>query len=225
VTGLRFQPWVGSLYGRHSPFGVSVLVLGESHYDEGYAQGDRLTEFVVRGHMEARGKQYAFWTKIGRTFTGPDYGDAASRRAFWESIAFYNYVQDFVGTAARQRPTEEHFRSSWPAFTSLLAALKPDVVVTLGFGLWGALQPMLSVRRPLGVTVPGSRESHYSLLTQAAPGAGVIGFTKHPSTGYRPADWRAVVEALMRRAELGIAPSADPEATCDAETPAGAEAP
>jgi len=200
VTEPRFKPWVGRNYGRHSRWKQSVLILGESHYDESYAQGDRLTEYVVRGHVERRGKQYGFWTKIGRTLVGPQYGDGPSRRALWDSIAFYNYVQDFVGEAARQRPTPEHFRSSWRPFESVLAELQPDLVVALGFGLWGALEPLLPRRSSLGITLPGGRHGQYAVLRHAAPGAGLMGYVKHPSTGYRPADWQPVVSALMVQA-------------------------
>ena len=207
VTQVRFRPWVGRNYGPHSRWRQSILILGESHYDESYAVGDRLTEFVVRGHVERRGKQYAFWTKIGRTFTGPGYGSAASRRDFWESVAFYNYVQDFVGSAARQRPTPEHFRASWSPFGSVLADLRPDVVIALGFGLWGAMEPLLPMRRPLGVELPGGRRGEYVVLSRAQPGSGVFGYLKHPSTGYRPEDWRPVVEALMERARPLRVPS------------------
>lgn len=176
------------------------MILGESHYDESYGQGDRLTEFVVRGHVERRGKQYAFWTKIGRTFVGPSYGDPASRRAFWDSVAFYNYVQDFVGTAARQRPTPAHFRSSWAPFGSVLGELQPDVVIALGFGLWGAMEPLTPRPRSLGLTLPGGRPGEFAVLPKAHPGAGVFGYLKHPSTGYRPDEWRPVVTALMEQA-------------------------
>lgn len=211
MTELRFQPWVGRNYGRRSRWKQSVLILGESHYDESYAQGDRLTEFVVRGHVERRGKQYAFWTKIGRTFVGPSYGDPPSRRAFWDSVAFYNYVQGFVGTAARQRPTPQHFRSSWTPFQSVLAELQPDVVVALGFGLWAAMEPLLPPRRPLGFALPGGRDGHYVVLPKAQPGAGVFGYLKHPSTGYRPDEWRPVVAALLDRARALQPAPAQPE--------------
>lgn len=211
MTGIRFRPWVGRDYGRQSRWGQAVLILGESHYDESYAQGDRLTEFVVRGHVERRGKQYAFWTKIGRTFVGPSYGDFESRSAFWNSVAFYNYVQDFVGTAARQRPTPQHFRSSWAPFGSVLADLRPDVVVALGFGLWRAMGPLLPPRRPLGLDLPNGDAGRFTVLPQAQPGAGVFGYLKHPSTGYRPADWRPVASGLLDRARQLRSPETPPE--------------
>ena len=193
-----FRPWVGERYGRGSQWGLSVLLLGESHYDEGFGQGDRLTEYVIRRHIRGDGRQYAFWTKIAHTFTDSPYETEASRDRFWQSVGFYNYVQEFAGTGPRQRPTPQQFARSWPAFNDVLGQLQPDVIVVLGFGLWDALCPMLPSRHNLEAAPLGRRVPSYAVIPAAA---GIIGYIKHPSTGFRPADWRPWVSELMAVAQ------------------------
>lgn len=185
---LSFEPWVGVNFGSRSRLGQAVLILGESHYDEGFGQGARLTEFVIRRHIEREGKQYAFWTKIARTLTGPTYSDKADRVSFWESVGFYNYVQEFVGTGPRQRPTEGHYRDSLPQFLSVIDRLRPDLVLTLGFGLWDSLRPLLPSPGPVDAPKYQSRACEASWLERAGHRT-LIGYVKHPSTGYSPAFW------------------------------------
>ena len=204
MTVVRFRPWVGDQYGRLSRWELSVLLLGESHYDEGFGQGEHLTEFVVRRHVRREGKQYPFWTKIAKTFVGPMYESAADRRSFWQSVAFYNYVQEFAGTGPRQRPTPRQFRSAWLPFSEVVGELRPDVVVVLGFGLWDALDPLLASRSALDVPAYGGRSGTFATLPQAHPGVGVTGFIKHPSAAFRPDDWRSWVSALMGEARKHV---------------------
>lgn len=201
IPGYTFRPWVGRSYADpHNRWDQRVLILGESHYDEDFDQGPDLTTWVIRRHVRKEGKQYAFWTKVGRTFVGPDYGPPDTRRTFWDSVAFYNYVQTFAGVAARQRPSADDFSSSWPVFTRVLEDLRPTVVVGLGFGLRDAMRPLLPPGSRLGIRAPqGEPPSYWTLRVRDA--SVVLGFVKHPSTGYRPPDWRPVVSALLRRAQ------------------------
>src|SRR4051812_1274376 len=97
MSNVFFQPWRGPRYGRGSDFGRSVLVLGESHYDEGFGPGGEYTNIVVRQHID-RGMHSKFFGGVGQTLAGPSYGGSPSRRrAVWDQVAFYNYVQGFAG--------------------------------------------------------------------------------------------------------------------------------
>jgi hypothetical protein len=205
VSDIVFSPWVGKQYGRSSTWGLSVLLLGFSHYDEGFGQGHDLTQWVIERHIRREGKQYAFWTKIGRTLAGPAYDAAATREAFWNSVAFYNYIQSFVGTGPRQSPDRDDFRASWPAFLDTIQALAPDVIVGLGTGLWDELTPLLPERHRLVVQPIGSRVPEYVVLPQATPGAGVFGYVRHPSTSYSPPAWGRWVAAMGSEASRRVA--------------------
>ena len=59
------------------------------------------------------------------------------RSAFWEQVAFYNFVQAFTGSEARCRPTQKMWVAASPAFLATIAELKPQVVVVLGIKLKG----------------------------------------------------------------------------------------
>jgi hypothetical protein len=194
VTAVQFQPWVGARYGPRSRWGLSVLILGESHYDQGYNRGDALTSYVIEEHVARRGPGRPVFTKLERTFDA-DCTKTTGREAFWESVSFYNYVQEFAGDAARQRPDQRQFRASWAPFVSVLQRLQPDVVVAVGFDLWRSLEPLLPSRAPM--LLSEGRAADYAVLPDAAPGAGVISRIRHPATSYRYEDWRPVVSSML----------------------------
>lgn len=57
------------------------------------------------------------------------------REAFWESIAFYEYVQWWLDRA-RRRPTDAMFSKSDKAFFEVLSVLKPDLIIAWGVRLF-----------------------------------------------------------------------------------------
>ena len=202
MTERRFSPWVGSTYGRQSRWDLSILLRGESHYDEGFDQEDSLTSFVITRHISREGKQYPFWTNIAKAFVGSSHEIFVGRRSFWESVAFYNYVQEFVGTGPRMRPTPRQLDMSWDPFVQTLRELQPDVVIVLGFALWDSLAPRLGSSSPLGVERFVSprgvaRHDQSVRLREASPGVGLTGYVKHPSSGFATHFWHHWIDALL----------------------------
>lgn len=63
----------------------------------------------------------------------------ADRSAFWNDVAFYNYVQVSVGDSARVRPTAEMFGAAERPFWRTLRELKPTHMLVLGAELWESL--------------------------------------------------------------------------------------
>jgi hypothetical protein len=167
-----------------------VLVLGESHYDESFGQGDGLTSHVVRCHVECS-RTWPFFDRVGCTIAGPTYGSPHSRRGLWDNVAFYNYVPSF----AVGRPTAAQFNAGWEPFQTILAELQPDVVLAFGYTMWGFIRRHIKWQRWL--EAGGTEEARYTVLRQAAPGAGVIASLRHPSRGYSADGWRPVTDALL----------------------------
>ncbi len=69
MSYVAFQPWVGRRSGRRSRWGVSVLLLGYSHYHEfkEVAHAD-YTRHVVGRHVRGINDRSRYWTKLARTF-------------------------------------------------------------------------------------------------------------------------------------------------------------
>lgn len=194
---IRFQPWVGEQYGRSSRWGLSLLVLGDSHYHEYKHLGQaEYTNYIVREYID--GKTRPFFTNFAASLD-PTLRGVSTRNEIWQSLAFYNYVQDFM-EGPDLKPSRAQFASSWQPFLAVVRDLRPDLIVVCGYRLWDAIAPRLPTTTPLGFDLSEGRPGMQALLPQAAPGAGVISYIKHPSRAYSGTVWQPVLTAMMAAA-------------------------
>lgn len=137
MNNVKFLPYVGEKYAR-SRYGVRVLVLGESHYGHEDDYAPDFTQNVVRS--EAFKPGFRFFSMITTMLRGStDWPTEKERREAWAHVAFYNYVQEFVGESGRIRPTTSMWRNSETAFMEVVTELRPDVIVVMGHQLWDRL--------------------------------------------------------------------------------------
>src|SRR5580704_5700685 len=111
------RPYRGERYGIERPFGLSILVLGESSYDceenmDGLLPED-WSEGII-GHL-FRNQRDRTITRAACVFSG-QLESLAWRQEFWQTAAFTNYVQHSVGSGPRQRPTEAKWEYGRGAF-------------------------------------------------------------------------------------------------------------
>ncbi|WP_370621706.1 hypothetical protein NMD10_27700 (plasmid) [Citrobacter portucalensis] len=149
---VKFLPWVGERY-HSSRYGVRVLVLGESHYGVQEDYTPDFTRDVVNGHAFQSG--FRFFTMITTLLRGsPGCADEEERREAWQHVAFYNYVQEFVGDAGRIRPTRAMWRDAAAALEEVVTELRPDVILVLGYQMWDHLPELpvtwACVKHPCG---------------------------------------------------------------------------
>ena len=174
-----FDPWVGAQYWTVGLGGVRVLILGESHYGDIGAESATFTTEVVREW--AQDKRHRFFTVTQKLVAGigtDEWVTDEERAAFWEQVAFYNFVQAFPGPEPRYRPTQEMWAAASPAFLATLAELKPQVVVILGIELQGYLPEV-----PNGIH---------------------LCFAQHPSSrGFQYGQWQPAIQAAIKAAAAG----------------------
>ncbi|HEX9484175.1 MAG TPA: hypothetical protein VF929_06320 [Gemmatimonadaceae bacterium] len=191
-----FEPWKGSSY-KDGWRGLRVLLLGESHYREvgkDYSPRDFTSGVVRRWAID--GPTARFFTTTCRAMTGGGIPTLTERTAFWESVAFYNYVQAWVDGGPRSRPTAADWATGPTPFQSVLESLKPDCILVLGQELWW------NVPRPASETAVLLAQSGtvtirlYQVVGRQIP-AGMI---HHPSSGFSQARWRPHIAALMEYA-------------------------
>ena len=129
--GVTFHPWVGANFGRESRFGVRLLVLGESHYDNDPEYSDcGFTQEVVRDWGQNHRQQ--FFTKIAKVLLGHrEWINDDVRSEIWEHTAFYDFVQSVV-SAPRAPPKSRQWCEAQAPFNTVLKSLKPDAVLILG---------------------------------------------------------------------------------------------
>ena len=203
---VKFAPWKGKRYGR-SKAGIKILVIGESHYWPGARIPKGLTQYVIekvsRRGWQARGALAG----VERTFSSilPDVNGGE----IWHEIAFYNYLQNWIGKNAADRPKRKEFHhpASVKGLIEVLFRLKPDLVVILGTGLF----KVLSENDP----GPPMRLGHEQIPTWLyrvgkAKTALVIGI-KHPSKYYSSEKWAPIVNAGIRTAKIRMWKAAQPK--------------
>ncbi len=138
-----FKPWVGENYNSQTP---KILVLGESHYASPDEYKSSFTREVIEKCAVNAGKgRLPYFTKIAQILLNKqtyEVIDAVSRKALWGRIAFYNYVQNFVGGKSRIRPTSEMWTKAEEALKYVLDDLQPDIVIVTGIALAYHIKPV-----------------------------------------------------------------------------------
>ena len=133
---VRFAPWIGSNYekGFH---GLRILLVCESHYGGKQHERPTVTSEIIKAlalgekHPRATGKlkRHMHFTKIMSAILNVRQGfTGAQRREFWNSIAYYNFLQEFIPDR-RIAPPQSAWESSKSAFTDVISVLAPDLII------------------------------------------------------------------------------------------------
>jgi hypothetical protein len=167
-----FQPWVGEHYYTDNRFGHRILILGESHYGDDSEATSDFTSRVVQDL--AKDQRSSFFTKVSKVLLGlnsSDWLDDKERGDVWDHVAFYNFIQGFVSTEARVRPTDDMWENSKEPFLKVINTLKPQIILVLG--------------KALGANIP-----------ELGPEIKVC-VIQHPSTGFSYEKWNPIFEEAL----------------------------
>jgi hypothetical protein len=196
---VKFEPWKGKRYGR-SKTGIKILVIGESHYWPRRPIPENLTQHVIGNVCSGEWPARATLAGIERTFGSVL--PTVSGGEIWNEIAFYNYLQNWIGNNASDRPRQKEFHqpASVKGLIEVLYRLKPDLVVILGTGLFKVLS-----ENEHGPPIRAGKAEIPTWLYQVGKtkNALVIGI-KHPGKYYSSAKWAPIVKAGIRAAKVRI---------------------
>lgn len=148
---IRILPWVGDNFQSGGGiFRQRTLILGGSHYSDEYESfqtpegqmewatfTNEVVEYYLDDNIQGR------WKGTYSRFINSVYGDSTDqyrRRNFFESIVFYNYLQEIAGGG----PTEAHLFDytedrHFRAFSQVLEQHRPEVVISWGNKVWDVL--------------------------------------------------------------------------------------
>lgn len=190
---VRFLPWIGCHYHHHPRWPGRILILGEAHYADDDENRD-LTRDVIRRQWQ--GESYAYFTRILGVLSSSD--GKIDRECFWNTVAFYNYVQRIVSGKARVAPSSRQWSEAHAVLPEVLDALKPDYVLVTGKRLWENLpdwpygNKLKHAGKPWDLC-EGRLQSGRTFLST---------FIYHPSSGgYFGAaqQWRGLIRQLFNR--------------------------
>ena len=179
------------------------MILGESHYTKDPLTNET-TQIVVRDMLaptpvSAAGKKEpvqwknAFHRTVG-LFNKGVWTDMETRRQFWSSVVFYNFIQVKVGELPRTRPTPEMWLEAAKPCEEVVATHKPDFVLVWGKDLWGNLPPSLNQGTEMSPT------GQTAICTNGDCSSFLFGI-KHPSSfGWRYDHWTPLVVAATEAA-------------------------
>lgn len=197
---VRIKPWIGENYQNGGGiFRQRTLILGGSQYSPGYenfhteegkAEWQSFTNDVVYYYLDPdiNGRWKGTYTSfINSIFGGPSNDEQRGR--FFDSVIFYNYLQEIAGASASEAGNfDYHASCHFNAFKEILEEHRPEVVISWGSKVWEALpndwgHGSAEIRD--GVTV-GTEISqkiyHYPFHDTVICLVGV----RHPSIGYSP---------------------------------------
>lgn len=190
-----FLPYIGSHYSSGGMFRRRVMVLGDSHY--GDVPRAEITREVMRWYLDPDTEREGWmntFVKFERSLVGHE-TDWAERRAIWDSVMFYNYLQVLL-SGPREAGTPEQYRDSAGAFYQVMEQHRPEVLIVWGKRLWDKL-PGEGWEDGSRVEVEGYEvpNGYYNLKN----GHRVRAFcVYHPSVGYDWGYWHRVVREISK---------------------------
>ncbi|HEV2349202.1 MAG TPA: hypothetical protein VG028_05075 [Terriglobia bacterium] len=201
---VKVLPYVGCNYTRANCWGVTMLVLGESHYMEEGEPGQLLdplfTRDVVGEVLEGVKKPaFNFFTKVAGLFYGGRRPTENERCEFWRSVAFYSFVQVCVGNAPRQRPTSEMWHHARQPFKETLRILRPEFVLVLGGDLAEHLKRMAESETNVRL---GDKYMPAWLYVHARGNAFAFRINHPSSRGWSYRDWEPWTQAAVKQAKI-----------------------
>ena len=139
---LNFLPWIGNYYSTTGFAGKRILALGESHYCENASDAtEDITRKVIADLFDPQSEHEAYkntYTKFAKALLGCRALTFEDKERFWNSVAFYNYVQ-LPMSRPRMVPSRANFKNSEAAFFEVLEMLSPDIVIVWGHRLYNNL--------------------------------------------------------------------------------------
>jgi hypothetical protein len=190
LPNVKFLPFKGRSYGYDSPFGIPVMVLGESHYSSKDHEAPSLTRHVMKEVIA--GESWNFFTRASAAFLGKQSADAKS---FWNSVVFYNFIQTAI--TKNSRPTKQMWLNAEQPFCEVLDWLnpRPRLIAVFGFRCWDSTpcygrdtKSIIHAGREVACYEFG-RGNSWSLALRL----------QHPSRAFSPREWHPIVlKALVR---------------------------
>jgi hypothetical protein len=139
MSVVRFAPWVGAQYATVGFRGLRVLVVAESHYGDSRYERPDVTPELIKAlalgleHKQAQGKfdLHPHYAKIFASLNNRSTAglfNREQRREFWEKIAYFNFIQQFLPKSRKAPPAGAWARGK-PAFVEVMQVLQPELVL------------------------------------------------------------------------------------------------
>ena len=194
MNKVHYLPWIGKDYPAGGIFSQKILVLGESHYTD-EEKGSDFTRNVVSDYLnpEKRDSWMPTFLKFERSLVG-HVADQKERAAIWNSVAFYNYLQETV-SGPREKGRREMYEQSKAPFFQVLNELRPDMMIVWGYRLWNNL-PGEKWQDGQDIYIDDYKVLQGAYILEDGTPVKVV-CVYHPAAGYSWDYWHRVIKSVM----------------------------
>ena len=191
------QPFIGNYYFAEKP---RILIVGHNHYcanpEEEFVP--EITLDVLSRYLKARhdgspieSDVHLFLSFEKAMIRGGDNVSPDESLSFWNSVAFYNYVQYPNTTEDKIKVMmSQQYKDSYDGFFEILRFLKPDYVVAWG-KTWYEKMPPLSFTN---LDFEGQNACIYHL--EGGHEVKVLSI-QHPAVAFSPSVWGPIIERFL----------------------------
>jgi len=204
---ILFHPWIGNDYENGGIFKKRILVLGESHYCEDpkecklclpglISKCNDFTKKIILDQMNGIGKRHAIYTKLFRVLCDME-DTLGNRQIFWNSISYYNFIQQSVSNSARVAPTDEMCEISNQGLFEVVKSLKPNYIIILGERLWSLLPGMAGTDWPIGPQINENGNTNRTYFFPDSDRKVLSIVIYHPSSSYFSYAYKAILSIFL----------------------------
>lgn len=199
MNSIHFLPWVGKEYTKGIN-GKRVMALGESHYcaNPETEAIPSLTQEIIADLTDVNSPHEHYkntYTKFERALEG-DIVVKEDKLALWNSIMFYNYVQQPI-SGARVAPNSAQFKSSESAFFTVLKQYQPDIILVWGQRLFSNM-PTENANPHEVYFADGTSSKALSYTLENGHIVRVLQIT-HPSAGFDWCYWHEIISQFIKQ--------------------------
>lgn len=133
LPNIKWLPWIGKNF-----IDTQVLILGESHYEDGHywQDSDSTTRIILNKRLS--GNKVKLYSNFERIILTKKDLSIEEINKFWSSLCYYNLVQRLMNSI-KERPNKDDFDSGWNIFFNLIEVISPKVCIVLGKSSFGRL--------------------------------------------------------------------------------------
>ena len=199
MENVFFKPWVGKNYETGGNLGKKVMVLGDSHYLENKSDAtSNDTKEVVETFLNPN-RDFAGWmntfTKFERSVLNKVLNQA-EKAEFWNSIIFYNYLQEAL-SGPRADFDYGLYEKYFEPFMEVLEVYQPDIIIAWGQRLFTALPggngkdgELLNVENvPIKSWIYTLKNGHQVKMYAI----------QHPSSGFSWEYWHKIIKTALEQ--------------------------
>ena len=194
---VKIIPWIGKRYG-NGIFTKRILIVGESHYNNGQRIiGKNLlsltNDIIIESQIDQDWKG-RFYTNIVASIIG-HIPTSDERIEFWNSIAFYNFIQNASIAKPGIAPSSEMLIESLVPFEEVIYRIMPELIIIYSYRICDSFLNNL----PTEILKPTKGKNGFFAYYQLEEKSIPIIRVQHASRGFSSLGWYPKLAKVLKK--------------------------